>query len=540
MKYIQSLGNLQAYQSVRQTSLAISGGLCTVGGLVADVLQPLAPFVFYLFVLSGIATLVLGVLYVRGTKALLGALLLSAMALAVTGLFTVMQQGEGPEERGVVASSFPAIASLQDSLGIIEQKLDDIKEDTQDIKDSTARLEAQSDEMLAAIKNGFGSSDGIIANPSSPEQHYHNARVHELAGDYMGARRSYLEYFKSDSVALDPHLRFISFLKVQEGTAGARETYNELTAGSDNPTVAYARLLLLGKVQRIAGLTKYFADNPAFAPVAYHLSIEYSERRLGSQTMGDKREELSYLKAFESRDESGGLLRYFIDQALVAQWRGDAQERLVMLENGASAGALENPVSLSWMAHNAGWNGNVQIAEPALDIKWRIKGKGTPKSTGKGANNDPNTGQLAPRMFFQLPKSQPNSTIEVWYTDLQGVERGPYEFKFVAKAQSNDSNRRMLEMTSTSWVALQDNGGSTLLYFTHLLTYRGALTKIEYGLNRATPNKRFKFPAWRKSGVAPVDASMTMYVKVPKSTRYVTVRLSYKDGGKSDIVRFER
>ncbi len=542
MKYISSLTNLQAYKSVRQTSLTISGALCTVGGLIADVMQPLAPFVLYIFALSLMALLLLCAFYFKGKKELLGALVLSAMATSATGMITVLQTGgDDSEERGIVASALPAVALMQDRLGLIEEKLDDIKADTQTIKASSARIEEKSDQILAEIKKSGGSSNGIIKNPTKPEDYYHNARIQELGGDYSGARRSYLEYFKSDSGMLDPHLRFITFLKVQEGTSGARETYNEVTHRSTGSIPSYARLLLLPTGKRIAGLKSYFAANPKFAPVAYHLSLEYSERRLGNQTIGDQREELKYLDAFQQRDADGGLLRYFIDQDLVAQWRADASQRLSALKNSLSSGLLENPVSLSWMSHNAGWNGNITIGEPVLEVRWQIKGKGVPQATGLSGSNDPRTGRPAPRMFFELPRNQKNATIRLWYTDLQGVQRGPFDFKFEKEKESDSGNRRILEMTTTSWVSFRDNNGSTLLYFTHLLSYRGALEKIEYGLNRAQPNKTFKFPAWKKTGIAPINAGMKMYLKVPKSTQYVTIRLSYKNGGsKSGIVRFDR
>lgn len=159
---------------------------------------------------------------------MLGALILSAISCCATGAFTVLQHGEKSGEIGIVASTVPAIAALQKQLGIIEEKLDDIKRDTESIKDSTTRIESKSDKLLESldtIKEGVenASSDGIIKNPASPEEYYHNARIQELGGDYAAARRSYLEYFKSDLPQIDPHLRFISFLKVQEGTAGHRK-----------------------------------------------------------------------------------------------------------------------------------------------------------------------------------------------------------------------------------------------------------------------------------------------------------------------------
>lgn len=543
MKYLKSLVNLNVYQSIRKTSLTISAWLCTLGGLVADVLTPIAPFAFYLFLLSLALLVVLSIIYAVGKKELLGALILAGISCFATGVFTLMQQGEKSGEVGILAAAVPGVEALQQQLGIIEKKLDDIKEDTETIVQSTARIESQSVEVLqtlSTIKDGIGNDDGIINTPASPEDHYHNARIHELAGDYAAARRSYLEYFNSDLPQIDPHLRFISFLKVQEGTAGARETYNELTARSSSPVPNYTRRLLLNTERRKEALKEYLAENPEFAPAAYHLSLEYSGNRLGSQTLADKREELQYLKAFQAADENGGFLRYMIDQELAAEWRADAEERRLTLENGQSSAILENPVSMSWMAHNAGWNGNIQISEPALDIFWNIQGKTSPISTGESGYNNPATGRPAPRAFFSLPKSQDDAVFEIRYIDSAGVERGPYEFQFTAQKESDDGNRRILEMTSTSWVLLRDYEGSTLLYFTQLLTYRGALAKIAYGINTDTPDKEFPFPAWNQTGLADIDGSFPIYQTVPNNTQFVTVQLTYKNGDQSSVVRFDR
>jgi len=541
MNYLEVLTNKDLYQSLRKTTLVAAGWMCTIGGLVADVLQPIAPFAFYIFVIGLIALVALFYLYWKGNKELLGALALAGIFSAVFGFLSLLQQGDESQQRGIIASTVPGFESLQKGLGIIDEKLDDIKGDTETIKATTSRLETNSESImnsLDAIREGIGGGN-IVLNPDTPEEHYQNARLYELSGDYSAARRSYLEYFKSDLPILDPHLRFISFLKVQEGTAGARETYNAVTARSSGSMPSYARLLLLNPKQRIAGLEKYAEENPNFAPAAYHLSLEYSELRLGSQTISDKRQELAYLQSFQEIDESGGLLRYLVDQDLAGEWRDDAEARRLALESSLG-NVLENPVSINWMSHNAGWNGNIQISESVQDIKWNIKGKTQPVSTGSSGYNDPRTGQPAPRAFFSLPKNQKNTTIEIRYVDLSGVEQGPFEFAFEASKESDDGNRRILEMTSTSWLSFRKYDGKVLLYFTHLLSYRGALSKIEYGVNRDTPNKAFDFPSWNKSGLAPIDGRAPVTITVPSRTSYVTARLTYKNGDKSPVTRFDR
>ncbi|MEM1082025.1 MAG: hypothetical protein AAGH65_10635, partial [Pseudomonadota bacterium] len=414
--------------------------------------------------------------------------------------------------------------------------------DTEALRASNDRLEASTaaiQSSLDALNSGIDSG-GLITNPDTPEAHYHNARVHELSGNYSAARQSYLAYFRSDLAKLDPHLRFVDFLRVQEGPAGARETYALATANSEGSMPAYVRLLLLDPVPRIQGLEQYLQQHPDFAPVAYHLSLEYSERRLGSQTLADQRKELHYIEQFQQLDRDGGLVRFMVDQDLVSEWRDDAQARLVALQNNASSRILDNPVTLSWMGHNAGWNGNIQISEPVQDILWNIQGETEPESTGSSGYNDPNTGRPAPRMFFTLPRNQAERVIEIRYTDLAGSQQGPFEFTFKPTQASLDDSLRMLDMTRTSWLSFREFDGNLLLYFTHLMMHRGSIQTIEYGLDRELPDRSYRFPAWNQPGLAPLDESTTLYISVDRNTQYATVQLIYKNGTQSPIVRIDR
>ena len=538
MNILQSLSNRAAFQSLRATTLTVTGSLCTVGGLVADVLQPIAPFASYLFGIALLALVLLFVLYRRGSENLLGAVAFAGIASLVFGLIVLFQSGEEAEDVGVLAATLPAVANLQSSLGIIDAKLDAIAEDTRSLRASTERLEDNSQKVLRTLeemRDGFASG-GVIANPRSPEEHYHNARLQELGGDYSAARRSYIAYFQSDLPLLDPHLRFLAFLRVQEGTAGARETYNTLMAGKQGGMPDYVRLLLLERPQRVPGLQAWATANPDFAPAFYHLSEDVSARRLGMQTLANKRDERAYLQAFQSADTSGGLLKYMIDQALVEEWRTDAAARLKALEGAG----LESPVALNWSVNNAGFTGTLSIAEPALEVLWNVRGEGEPRSTGTSGATHPQTGRPAPQLYFNLPANQRDATIEIRYRDLNDALQGPFSFAFEGKQQSEDANQRILEATNTSWLSFRDYNGKVLLYFTHLMTYRGSIEKIHYGLNTDTPDKEFRFPAWRQAGLATIDQKTPMYISVPGSIRYASVQLTYKDGTRSNIERFDR
>src|SRR5690606_8180974 len=159
---------------------------------------------------------------------------------------------------------------------------------------------------------------------------------------------------------------------------------------------------------------------------AYHLSLEYSAKRLGSQTLADKQKELEALDSFRRIDQQGGLLRHVVDQSLVEEWRADAEERHTLAESANTRAAIAAPVSIDWTPSNSGWNGAIQIAEPTLEVHWNLLGQSAPVSTGLSPRNDPRTGRPTPNLNLPLPAGQADATIEIRYTDLSGAERGPF------------------------------------------------------------------------------------------------------------------
>ena len=233
---------------------------------------------------------------------------------------------------------------------------------------------------------------------------------------------------------------------------------------------------------------------------------------------------------------TGGKSSHLIfDQSLAEQWRSDAQQRLA-----ASAGAetaLTSPVSLSFSVSNSAYLASISIAEPARDILWRGSPDAPFVSTGSSGQQDPRTGAPAPRSFFELPLGQTDTTIEVAYIDFNGERQGPYAFPFAGKRESFNANRRLLEATTTSWLSFRDYEGKRLLYFTHLMTYRGGLDAIHYGLNQPQPDTPFTFPPWQQDGLAPIDATTPVYLEVPVTTEYATVQLTFKDGSQSGVQR---
>ena len=335
---------------------AVAGGYMGLFGFIADILSPIAPFSSYLFFASAfMVVFILIIMVVKSTlqEKMAPALVISITLLVVSGsLYSFQGDPETDSTNyGVLATQIPALQSLQSSLGLIQEDVAAIRKSTENIDQTTARTEQVVKQVeintkenteatikvadavvestkqivgsLEEIQKGFTSltqAGGVIANPTRPEQFYHNARIQELGGDYGNARQSYNKYFTFKLDFLDPHLRYQSFLKIQEGKAGAREIYSYLYENDPRPIVQYARILLFDAPQRTQMLEDFIKSNPDFAPAYYELSREYSEDRKGAQTLSDKKSELKALQEFSTLKDQGRFIKYFVDKELAAKW----------------------------------------------------------------------------------------------------------------------------------------------------------------------------------------------------------------------------
>lgn len=102
--------------------------------------------------------------------------------------------------------------------------------------------------------------------------------------------------------------------------------------------------------------------------------------------------------------------------------------------------------------------------------------------------------------------------------------------------------RPILEATRGNWVAVREYDGRDLVYFTHLLSWRCGLVRLDYGVNGGTM-QTFPMPACHE-GLATPNAltgdDVLPYVGFPLgSVQSVEVRITYDDLG-TDQAGFDR
>jgi len=200
--------------------------------------------------------------------------------------------------------------------------------------------------------------------------------------------------------------------------------------------------------------------------------------------------------------------------------------------------AINAPIA-AFSRHNGGWTVVFSIADPTLGISWRIGENSEFRETGFIDTLDPRTRKRMPNPSIELPADAPAATIQVRYVDATGELQGPFPIRFDPEAALIRDQRKILDMTATSWLSFREFNG-LLVYYTHLMSYRCAIREVRVGIDTAVPDKVLKMPPCdpRDPSVIPHDAQP--YLKLAPATKSVSVELTYRDGSVSEIKSFRR
>ena len=200
--------------------------------------------------------------------------------------------------------------------------------------------------------------------------------------------------------------------------------------------------------------------------------------------------------------------------------------------------SVNAPIAM-FSRHNGGWTVVFSIADPTLGISWRMGEAGEFRETGFIDTLDPRTRKRMPNPSIELAADAPAATIQVRYVDASGELQGPFPIKFDPEAALIHDQRKILDMTATSWLSFREFNG-LLVYYTHLMSYRCAIREVRVGIDSAVPDKVLKMPPCdpRDPSVIPRDAQP--YLKLAPSTQFMSVELTYRDGSVSEIKSFRR
>ena len=189
--------------------------------------------------------------------------------------------------------------------------------------------------------------------------------------------------------------------------------------------------------------------------------------------------------------------------------------------------------------HNGGWTVVFSIADPTLGISWRIGETSEFRETGFIDTLDPRTRKRMPNPSIELPADAKAATIQVRYVDTLGEIQGPFPIRFDPEAALIRDQRKILDMTATSWLSFREFNG-LLVYYTHLMSYRCAIREVRVGIDSTVPDKVLKMPPCDPRDPSVIPREAQPYLKLAPATKSVSVELTYRDGSVSEIKSFRR
>ncbi len=204
----------------------------------------------------------------------------------------------------------------------------------------------------------------------------------------------------------------------------------------------------------------------------------------------------------------------------------------------APSDSINAPIAM-FSRHNGGWTVVFSILDPALGISWRIGDTGDFRETGFLDTLDPRTRKRIPNPSIELAADAPAATIQVRYVDISGEMQGPFPIKFDPEAALIHDQRKILDMTATSWLSFREFNG-LLVYYTQLMSYRCAIREARVGIDTAVPDKVLKMPPCDPRDPSSIPGDAVPYLKLPAATKSVSVELTYRDGSVSEIKSFRR
>src|SRR3712207_5762666 len=105
---------------------------------------------------------------------------------------------------------------------------------------------------------------GILPEPKTAPELYHNARLYEARGEAAAARRAYQALAALRLDLVDPHLRYSALLRAQDGRAGAREAYSELLSTAPARIVSFIHAQQFEGAERRSKIEALAAEHPDF------------------------------------------------------------------------------------------------------------------------------------------------------------------------------------------------------------------------------------------------------------------------------------
>lgn len=311
-------------QSIYKKNITRIGGAAGFLAIIGDFLEPIAPFSQYLFFIAIVILLFSIIIYFFSKNFrhfILNAIIFSLIMSIISGAICLFNE----DKKSILASAIPGVEKLQKITGVIYEDIKEIKTTTKSIKEDTSSIKKSIGgigDKIDEINDNIGKQGGVIKDPSSVKDYYHNAIVFENNGEHRKALKAYYKYFQFNQEYIDPYESYIALLKDSEGRIGAIEIIEEMAKEKQNLFTDYALALLQTKEKRRSMLQIIIDNDKDFLPAYERLASEYNKKNVLEQ-----KKAFDLLNTFLNVSKTKTFTKYFIDKKIAENRQQVAQEK---------------------------------------------------------------------------------------------------------------------------------------------------------------------------------------------------------------------
>jgi len=285
----------------------------------------------------------------------------AAVAVAAVGLWVGLGTQETTERIDQTTQQTQQTAEqiketteqTQEAAEQTQQTAEQIQETTEQTQESVEQLQQtaeqtqQSVEQMAEGLRQLANTGGLVAEPRTPAELYHNARILAQRGETDRAIEAYRQLFAFPIPYADPVMDLVTLLKAKYGSAGAAAAVGQvLPAGADPRIVSFARLLAGGEsaidasARLEAGVEPYLPE--LWATVEGLMTLPYDRFAFGL-----RKRALTYMNRVQAALGDGSMAGFYLDQIRVEAIRQQLGGYLRQFPAGVME-AYDRPVEVDW------------------------------------------------------------------------------------------------------------------------------------------------------------------------------------------------
>ena len=213
---------------------------------------------------------------------------------------------------------------------------------------------------------------------------------------------------------------------------------------------------------------------------------------------------------------------------------------LLFVSVGYSSAMAATP-KLTSMVTNQGWMITFFIpgqAAAAKEIFYALDKETDYTSTGLQNNFNQQTGERMPQLAVVIPDiTMGDHFVSLKYKDTNDNMQGPYKLTFNTLTEMITSAKE--ELNFYPWISHEAWNG-TQIYFSNLLNHKGVIKEIKYSLDNESLDQNFPFEPWDKASAPVLMSNEKIWINVPAATKYIAIKLIFKDGTESEIKKFNK